>query len=48
MDNKDHWDGLRAEFAEAFILPSHEEHVHHTPFRADQQFIYCMYQKALA
>jgi len=39
---------LHAEFGEAFRLLAHEEHVHHTPFGTDQQFIYCMCRKMSA
>ena len=38
-------DSLHAEFGDAFTLLSHEERLHHTPFGADQQFIYCMCRK---
>ena len=36
---------LHSEFCEAFTLLVHEEQLHHTPFGADQQFIYCMCRK---
>lgn len=39
---------LHAEFGEAFSLLTHEEHLHHTPFGTDQQFIYCLCRKRLA
>jgi hypothetical protein len=38
-------DELHAEFGEAFTMLAHEEHVHHTPAGAEQQFIYCMCRK---
>lgn len=36
---------LHAEFGDAFTLVAQEEHMHHTPFGTDQQFIYCLCQK---
>ncbi len=41
-------DSLHTEFGNAFDLLLHEEHLHHTPFGTDQQFVYCLCRKLSA
>ncbi|MDO9012328.1 MAG: SAM-dependent methyltransferase [Gallionella sp.] len=38
-------ESLHAEFGDAFMLVTHENKLHHTPFGTDQQFVYCYCRK---
>lgn len=39
-------ESLHAEFGDAFLLVEDQKEVHHTPFGANQQFVYCYCRKA--